>query len=60
MGPLALMAKEAGIDVCGSDLAEGAIMPELRKAGIEVKIGEQAFNIHIKTKEKNISHHHKK
>ena len=41
MGPLALMAKEAGIDVSGSDLAEGAIMPELRKAGIEVKIGEQ-------------------
>ena len=41
MGPLALMAKEAGIDVSGSDLAEGAIMPELRKADIEVKIGEQ-------------------
>ena len=41
MGPLALMAKEAGIEVFGSDLAEGAIMPELRKAGIEVKIGKQ-------------------
>ena len=41
MGPLALMAKEAGIDVSGSDLADGAIMPELRKAGIEVKIGKQ-------------------
>ncbi|MBQ8156613.1 hypothetical protein IJ101_02390 [Candidatus Saccharibacteria bacterium] len=41
MGPLALMAEEAGIEVFGSDLAEGAIMPELRKAGIEVKIGEQ-------------------
>ena len=41
MGPLALMAKKAGIDVCGSDLHEGAIFDELKKAGIEVKIGEQ-------------------
>ena len=41
MGPLALMAKAAGITVYGSDLNEGAICPELIKAGIEVKIGEQ-------------------
>ena len=41
MGPLALMAKKAGIDVCGSDLKKGAIYDELIEAGIEVKIGEQ-------------------
>ena len=41
MGPLALMAKQAGFNVCGSDLAKGAIYDELIKAGIEVYIGEQ-------------------
>ena len=41
MGPLALMAKAAGFEVCGSDLAKGAIYDELVKAGIEVYIGEQ-------------------
>ena len=41
MGPLALMAKDAGFNVCGSDLAEGAVYGELKKAGIEVKIGPQ-------------------
>lgn len=41
MGPLALMAKQAGYDVCGSDLSKGAIYDELIKAGIEVKIGKQ-------------------
>ena len=41
MGPLALMAKTAGFEVSGSDLAEGAIYDELVKAGIDVKIGEQ-------------------
>ena len=41
MGPLALMTKEAGYEVCGSDLSEGAVYPELTKAGIDVKIGAQ-------------------
>ena len=41
MGPLALMAKQAGYDVCGSDFSKGAIYDELVKAGIEVKIGKQ-------------------
>lgn len=41
MGPLALMAKQAGYDVCGSDLNKGAIYDELVKAGIEVEIGKQ-------------------
>lgn len=41
MGPLALMAKAAGFNVCGSDLSKGAIYDELIKAGIEVYIGEQ-------------------
>lgn len=41
MGPLALMAKAAGMGVCGSDLSEGAIYDELVDAGIEVKIGAQ-------------------
>lgn len=41
MGPLALMAKEAGLMVSGSDLVKGAIYDELAQAGIEVYIGEQ-------------------
>ncbi len=41
MGPLALMAKQAGFKVYGSDLSKGAIYDELIKAGIEVSIGEQ-------------------
>ena len=41
MGPLALMAKQAGWTVWGTDLAKGAIYDELVKAGIEVKIGPQ-------------------
>ena len=34
MGPLALMAKQAGFTVWGSDLANGAIYDELINAGI--------------------------
>ncbi len=41
MGPLALMAKQAGLEVVGSDLFEGAIYHELVEAGIEVSIGKQ-------------------
>lgn len=41
MGPLALMAKNAGLDVAGSDLAAGAIYDELASNNIEVKIGPQ-------------------
>ena len=41
MGPLALMAKNAGFEVCGSDISEGVILPELLEAGIAVEIGEQ-------------------
>ncbi len=41
MGPLALMAKRAGMNVYGSDKGEGAITPELRKAGIEFELGAQ-------------------
>lgn len=41
LGPLALMARQAGFNVCGTDLAEGAIYNELMKAGVEVKIGPQ-------------------
>lgn len=41
MGPLALMAKKAGMEVCGSDLMKGAVYDELISAGIEVKIGLQ-------------------
>ena len=44
MGPLALMAKRAGYNVSGSDLAQGAIYDELIAAGIDVKIGEQDGN----------------
>lgn len=41
MGPLALMAKNAGFEVCGSDLEKGAIYNELVRAGIEIAIGKQ-------------------
>ena len=42
MGPLALMASDAGFEVIGSDLvADGDIMPELLKRGIKIHIGEQ-------------------
>ncbi len=41
MGPLALMAKQAGFEVFGSDLHEGAIYHELEESGIDVKIGPQ-------------------
>ena len=49
MGPLALMAKQAGLEVSGSDLAKGAIYDELIKAGIEVEIGAQNGDF-LKTK----------
>ncbi len=41
MGPLALMAVKAGLEVCGSDLNKGAIYDELINAGIEVFVGPQ-------------------
>lgn len=42
MGPLALMASDAGFEVIGSDMmADGDILPELKARGIEVFIGEQ-------------------
>lgn len=41
LGPLALMAKDAGLGVCGSDLSEGAISRELSEKGIEFMTGEQ-------------------
>ena len=41
MGPLAMMAKEAGFVVFGSDKSEGAVTEELRRRGIEIFIGEQ-------------------
>ena len=39
MGPLALMAKNAGMTVVGSDRQAGPIVDELKKAGIEFEIG---------------------
>lgn len=41
MGPLAIMAKEAGMEVVGSDLSRGAISSELDKNGIEFMVGKQ-------------------
>ncbi len=41
MGPLALMAKDAGMDVCGSDLMENAVSKELKEREIAYKIGPQ-------------------
>lgn len=42
MGPLALMARAAGIEVAGTDLQRGAIYDELERAGIEMRIGAEA------------------
>ena len=44
MGALALFIKQAGFDVCGSDMRPGAITPTLIEAGIDVFIGEQDGN----------------
>ncbi|MBQ6605736.1 hypothetical protein IJH66_02000 [Candidatus Saccharibacteria bacterium] len=41
MGPLAMMAKEAGFRVFGTDKNEGAVTEELRRREIEIFIGEQ-------------------
>ncbi len=41
MGPLALMAKQAGHTVFGSDRNAGPIVPELEKENIEFEIGDQ-------------------
>ncbi len=41
MGPLALFAKQAGINVVGSDRSEGAVTRELTKAHIPFSIGNQ-------------------
>ncbi len=41
IGPLAEFAQDAGFEVFGSDLKEGAISPELEKRHISVSYGEQ-------------------
>lgn len=41
LGPLALMAKDAGMTVFGSDLQAGAVTHELLENGIKVCLGEQ-------------------
>lgn len=41
MGPLALMAADAGLEVSGSDLTAGAVTNELINHGIKVCLGEQ-------------------
>ena len=41
MGPLALMAQDAGMTIFGSDLAGGAITNELVNHGVKLCLGEQ-------------------
>lgn len=41
MGPLALMAKNAGMNVFGSDLQPGAVTKELTENDIKIYLGEQ-------------------
>ena len=41
MGPLALMAKNAGYQVFGSDRSRGAISYELDQANIPFEVGNQ-------------------
>lgn len=52
MGPLALMAKDAGLTVFGSDLAPGAVTNELANAGIKICLGEQD-GVFLKTRVRN-------
>lgn len=52
MGPLALMAKQAGMEVFGTDLELGAVAPELRKAGIKFETGAQDGNFLEEVNEK--------
>ena len=40
IGPLSIIAKDAGYEVAGSDTNDGLIIDELRKAGIVVNIGQ--------------------
>lgn len=45
VGPLALIAKQAGYDVSGSDMQESSHTQELKKAGISFYIGQTAEKI---------------
>lgn len=44
MGPLALMVKDAGAEVFGSDLSDSPISSELKKAQIDFKVGPQTID----------------
>ena len=52
MGPLALMAQDAGMTVFGSDLAGGAVTNELVNHGIKLCLGDQDGEF-LKTRAKN-------
>src|SRR3954462_11063837 len=45
VGPLALIAKQAGYEVSGSDQVESAYTNQLRKQGIDLYIGQTAEKI---------------
>lgn len=47
IGPLALMAHDAGYEVCGSDLSEGAFSDELIRRGCEISIGQSGSEIAV-------------
>ena len=41
ISPLAELAQDMGVEVCGSDMRRGELAPELEKRGIEVYYGKQ-------------------
>ena len=41
ISPLAELAQDMGVEVCGSDMRRGELAPELEKRGIEVQYGPQ-------------------
>ena len=41
ISPLAELAQDMGVEVCGSDMRRGELAPELEKRGIEVFYGKQ-------------------
>ena len=44
ISPLAELAQDMGVEVCGSDMRRGELAPELEKRGLEVYLGDALNN----------------
>lgn len=54
IGPLAIMAKEAGYDVLGSDIKESSYVSYLRSKGIDVSLDQTGKNIELQDRKRPI------